>query len=283
MDSRPILFLDSGAGGLPYVDAVRELVPDERFVYVADTAHFPYGARDEAEIRAVLVDLLDRSITQFDPGLVVLACNTASVVALAELRRRFEVPVVGVVPAVKPAAAAAEGGAVAILSTERTADAEYLAGLIDHHAGDASVEIVPAAGLVEFVEERLTVTDEAGRRAAVGRALGGLRRADLDAVVLGCTHFTHLSCEIAAELGEGVRVIDSRDGVARRVATLLGRGEGAGGGRADRQAPAGGPAPAGAGAGGAADAGRLYVTGEPQERYVRLARRHGLRFEGRLP
>lgn len=268
MDSRPILFLDSGAGGLPYADAVRELLPDEPIVYVADTAHFPYGPRDEAEIRAVLVDLLARSTAQLDPGLVVLACNTASVVALEELRRRSRVPVVGVVPAVKPAAAAADGGSVAILSTERTADAEYLAGLIDFHAADTAVEIVAAAGLVEFVEECLTVSDEADRRAAVGRALEGLRRTDLDAVVLGCTHFTHLSDEIAAELGGGVRVIDSRDGVARRVAALLGRDVAAG---------------AGAGVRGAADVGRLYVTGEPHHRYERFARRHGLRFEGRLP
>lgn len=263
MADRPILFLDSGAGGLPYVEAVRELLPEEQVVYIADTAHFPYGTREAEDIRNILVDLVARSIKRFSPGIIVLACNTATVLALAELRGRFDVPFVGVVPAVKPAARLVQRGTVAILATDRTADAEYLAELVEDHADGASVEILAAGGLVTFVEERLPRADAAARREAVSRALAELPRERLDAVVLGCTHFTHLATEIAEEVGDDVRVIDSREGVARRVASLLGVDGACRAGRARA-------------------GGRLHITGEGDDRYALLARAYDLSFEGRL-
>lgn len=280
MDNAPIVFLDSGVGGLPYLEATRALLPETPFIYVADTAHFPYGSRSEDDIRAILVRLVERVIGRFDPALVVLACNTGSVVALSALRERFDVPFVGVVPAVKPAAREAGAGGIVILSTARTADAEYLAGLVDDFAAGTSVSIVPAGGLVDFVEHRIAPDNVEEARAAVRTAVSGIDAASTDAVVLGCTHFTHLAAEIQHELGASVRVIDSRAGVARRVAALAGapdgvRGVERGGGRGHER-------------GGGA--GRLYVTssGEGPEadaaaaRYRALAAHYGLSFEGRL-
>lgn len=271
MDNRSILFLDSGIGGLPYVGAVADLCPDLRPVYIADTANFPYGTRTAAQIRDVVIDLVDRAVGAFEPGLVVVACNTASVVALEDLRSRFSVPFVGVVPAVKPAAAAARTGGIGILSTDRTADARYLADLVEDFAAGTPVTVRPAGALVSFVEHRLGAADDAERLEAVRHALEGLDTAGLDAVVLGCTHFTHLAGEIDRVVGGETRVVDSRDGVARRVAELSG----------DCRAPGAGSQPPGAGA-----AGSFYVTGSEDDqaaaRYAAVSARWGLSYEGRF-
>lgn len=281
MDKAPIVFLDSGVGGLPYLEATRTLLPETPFVYVADTAHFPYGTRSEDDIRAILARLVERVIGRFDPPLVVLACNTGSVVALSDLRERFDVPFVGVVPAVKPAAREAGAGGIVILSTARTADGEYLAGLVEDFAAGTPVLNVPAGDLVDFVEHRLAPDRVEEARAAVRQAISEIDPAVSDAVVLGCTHFTHLAAEIQQELGPSVRVIDSRAGVARRVAELAGAG-----GRRD-SGEGGGPGGGGAG-------GRLYLTGSGEgpeagtgagtdaARYQALAAHYGLSFEGRF-
>lgn len=271
MDNRPILFLDSGVGGLPYVGAVARLCTHLRPVYIADTAHFPYGTRSGGEIRSVVLSLVERALRVFDPRLVVIACNTASVLALEALRSRFSVPFVGVVPAVKPAAAAVRNGGIGILSTDRTADARYLADLVEDFAAGTPVTIRPAGPLVSFVEHRIADAEEAERLDAVRRALDGMDTAGLDAVVLGCTHFTHLAGEIDRVVGGGTRVVDSRDGVARRVAELAG----------DCRGPAGGPPD-----GGAASTGAFYVTGVASDdaavRYAAVSARWGLSYEGRF-
>ena len=281
MNKAPIVFLDSGMGGLPYLEATRALLPETPFIYIADTAHFPYGTRSEEDIRAILAGLVERVLGRFDPAVVVVACNTGSVVALSDLRNRFDVPFVGVVPAVKPAAREAGGGGIVILSTARTADGEYLAGLIEEFAAGTPVSIVAAGALVDFVEHRFAADSAEETRAAVRNAVSGIDTSAADAVVLGCTHFTHLAGEIQRELGPAVRVIDSRAGVARRVAELAGAADGPGAG------PGGPPRDAG----NRGNGGWLYVTGADGEgpaadaaasRYQALATHYGLSFEGRF-
>mgnify|MGYP006304309765 FL=1 len=225
MDRAPVLFLDSGLGGLPYVEAVRTLLPTERYIYVADTAHFPYGSRPEAEIRRIVEQTTAAALRTFDPRLVVVACNTASVVALSHLRRRFDVPFVGVVPAVKPAAGASGDGEIVVLSTARTADGEYLAELISRFADGTPVRVVAAGELVRFVEEEAGRASPSERVEAARRALGEVVAEKTKAVVLGCTHFTHLREEMQELLGPDVAVVDSREGVARRVHELVAEGE----------------------------------------------------------
>lgn len=268
MDEQPVLFLDSGIGGLPYVEAVARRLPGERFIYIADTAHFPYGHRSEKAIRRIVGDTVAGGLEEFEPKLVVVACNTASVVALSTLRERYSVPFVGVVPAVKPAALTGGEGDVLVLSTARTADGSYLAQLIRRFAGGQAVRTHAAGDLVTFVEHRLPEAGTEERRRAVGAALRGLEPSGVRAVVLGCTHFTHLTEEIAEWFAPQTRLIDSRDGVARRVAELL---AGAGS-TAARTA--------------AVEKGCFYVTGdtdiEQTRRLEAIARDFGLRFEGNM-
>ncbi len=213
-----IALLDSGIGGLPYLAAIRALLPSERFAYLADTAHFPYGNRPASEIVGlvhVAVEHLTRAVA---PRAVVIACNTASVVSLVELRARFDIPFIGVVPAVKPAAAMTRNGRIGILATERTASDGYLQELITRFASNLSVTTVAAPGLVEAIEKAPDSRD--GIEAALADPVDRLRRRDVDTVVLGCTHFIHARHHIEKLIGPAVQVVDSVSGVARQTARV---------------------------------------------------------------
>jgi glutamate racemase len=261
-------FLDSGIGGLPYLARTRELAPGARCVYVADRENFPYGSRPRRAIIRAVLSAAGRLVAAEDPAVVVVACNTASVAALEHLRAAFAVPFVGVVPAVKPAAAASKGRRFGVLATRRTVEGRYLHALVAKYAAGCSVVSLPASGLVEFVERDLPGSTRGERLARVHQEAS--RFEGIDTLVLGCTHFLHLQEEFREVLAaQGVTVIDSLDGVARQAARLLA----AAGVEAAGQAPAGhGP-------------GALYVTGtEPvEERYGAWAARFGLRYAGLLP
>ena len=269
----PIAFLDSGIGGLPYLASTRNLLPAERYVYAVDREKFPYGEKSAEEVIRAVRSLAERVIRLEAPRLVVVACNTASVVALDELRRSFPLPFVGVVPAIKPAAALSRRRRVGVLATRRTVEGEYLRSLIREHAAGCTVVSLPAAGLVEFVEEgmhRCTADEKTSRvRTEVER----FKDAGIDALVLGCTHFLHLEPEFRVLLNEeGITLVDSREGVARQVKRLLGdenghleNGRHSGGTSAPRP-----------------DA--LYVTGAApiEERYGYFAAQFGLSLAGSL-
>lgn len=265
----PVGFVDSGIGGLPYVARVREALPHEKFVYVVDRANFPYGEKTSAQVAEAITSATALLIEREHPRLIVVACNTASVVALGALREKFPVPFVGVVPAVKPAAALSRSRRVGVLATRRTVEGEYLRSLIKQFASGCEVVSLPAAGLVDFVEEDMRTASAAERTARVGTEVAKFRGKRIDALVLGCTHFLHLEPEFRALLKhEGITLVDSRDGVARQVKKLLGDATpGADGGR-DRDA----------------DPDLLYVTGSApiEERYSYFAERFGLRLAGTL-
>ena len=270
-EARPVAFLDSGIGGLPYLEAVRRLAPWERYVYAADSAHFPYGPREPREISRFAVDLTARLIEREDPKLVVVACNTMSVVALSELRSRFPLPFVGTVPAVKPAAAASPGGTIAVLATRKTAEGEYLRDLIARHAAGCRVECIPATDLVDFVEQELWRASPEARTARARIEAARLLALGADTVVLACTHFLHLERELREALGPSVRIVDSRDGVARQAVRLLER--------------RGGPGRAQCGPGHAERGpGHLFITGggPVPERYRFFAENYGLLPAGSL-
>jgi glutamate racemase len=270
MADGPVAFIDSGIGGLPYLAFTRSLLPGERYVYVADRENFPYGDKSPEAITAAVTGVAARLMERERPKLVVVACNTASMVSLARLRKGFPVPFVGVVPAVKPAASLSPRKRVGVLATQRTVEGQYLKELITRHASGCVVESFPAGDLVTFVERDLHASSPAERAARVRLEAGGFRDAGVDTVVLGCTHFLHLEEEFRAELGEGIRIVDSRQGVASQIARLLGA------------APAGGRAPEAGEAAGPRHS--LYVTGTapPEERYGFFARRFGLVLEGTL-
>jgi glutamate racemase len=222
MADRPVAFIDSGIGGLPYVAFTRRLAPGERYVHVADRGNFPYGKKSPEEIIASTASLVNRLIVRENPVLIVVACNTMSVIALAELRSRFPIPFVGVVPAIKPAAAVSRKRSVGILATPRTVEGEYLKNLVEKFAEGCRVSCLSAQELVGYVETELYRSSAEERRARVRSEAERFRAQDVDTVVLACTHYLHLEEEFRLELGPGVRIVDSREGVAKQVLRLLG-------------------------------------------------------------
>ncbi len=228
---RPVVVLfDSGVGGLAYVPPIHELLPRASIIYVADNANFPYGDRDEAEVTRIVLECITSIVREISPDVVVLACNTASVVALSEVRRELPgTPFVGVVPAVKPAAGVSHSGRIGVLATNRTVSGAYLDWLVDEYAAGCVVERIAGSELVRFVEERLPEAGAVERAEAVEAAIARSREMQVDTVVLACTHFVHLDREIAAAFKDEVRVVDSRDGVARRVRNIVDQRDALGG------------------------------------------------------
>ncbi|MFW6368172.1 MAG: glutamate racemase [Spirochaetota bacterium] len=254
-------FFDSGVGGLAYVPAIRTLLPRARLRYLADNECFPYGTRSDESVSQIVLERVARLIAACAPDIVVVACNTASVVALEALRLTFPAVVfVGVVPAVKPAAAASRTGRIGVLATNRTVSAAYLDSLVAEFAQGLVVERIAGGEIVQFVETGLPHADVWARQEVVRETAGRFTHAAVDTVVLGCTHFLHLEEEFARALGPEVTVIDSRQGVARRVRALVEEGDHIGRG---------------------SEAGRdLFFTTEPAERYSWFAGRFGFEYAG---
>lgn len=208
---------DSGVGGLSVYRAFREIAPSERVVYFADTAYFPYGPRTAAEVRKRAFAITHR-LLKSDVKLIVVACNTASAAAIADLRETFPVPFVGMVPGVKPAATLSKSRRVAILATSGTLDGGLFNKVVDEFGRGATIRAVHDDTLAPIVEQGLTGTEVA--RAAVRSALASEIRAGADTVVLGCTHFNFLEADIRAEF-PSVALVDTSEPVARRVSAVL--------------------------------------------------------------
>ena len=213
----PLLFFDSGVGGLSVLGPTRELLPDAPIVYVADSAAFPYGIRSEAEIAARVPALLGRLTERFRPRLAVIGCNTASTIALPFVREALDIPVVGTVPAIKPAAERSTTRVIGVLGTEATVRQPYVDDLAATYASDCTVLRHGSAELVELAEAKLA--GQPVDPAAVAAAVEPLRRRNMDVVVLACTHFPLLAEELGAAL-PGVAQVDGGSGIARRIATL---------------------------------------------------------------
>ena len=220
----PILFFDSGVGGLSVVEATRALLPHAPFVYVADNAGAPYGPRGEAEITVRVSALLGRVVERFAPSLVVIACNTASTIALATVRAALDVGVVGTVPAIKPAAEQSQTRTIGVLGTEATVRQPYVDRLSAEFAADCRVLRHGAPALVTLAEAKLrggavALADVAEAVAPLFAQPGGDA---IDTVVLACTHFPLLRDELARAVPAGVCFVDGSAGIARRIAHLLG-------------------------------------------------------------
>lgn len=221
-DDRPILMFDSGVGGLSVLAPTRALLPQASYVYVADNGGFPYGIRSEAEIAARVPALLGRLVERHRPRLVVIACNTASTIALAAVRAALDLPVVGTVPAIKPAAEQSLSRAIGVLGTDATVRQPYVDDLSTRFAADCTVLRHGSARLVELAEARLRgqPVDPADYRAVLDGLLGQPGGDRIDTVVLACTHFPLVAGELAAAAGRPLRFVDGGPGIARRVAHL---------------------------------------------------------------
>ncbi|MBX9663228.1 glutamate racemase [Novosphingobium sp.] len=218
----PILLFDSGVGGLSVLGKVRKVLPQAPVMYVSDNAGLPYGSKTEAQIAARVSGLLGRLTERYRPRLVCIACNTASTIALASVREVLEVPIVGTVPAIKPAAAMTRTSVIGLLGTEATIRQGYVDRLEAEFAADKRLLRHGAPELVAAAEAKLRglPVDPAvfTRAAAALRAMPDGGR--IDTVVLACTHFPLLEAELAEAFGPGVRFIDGSDGIARRIAFL---------------------------------------------------------------
>ncbi|MDC7218503.1 MAG: glutamate racemase [Spirochaetales bacterium] len=220
---RPVAFLDSGIGGVPYLDRLREKLPRENYLYLADHKNFPYGEKSAEEVTASVLGAADSLMARHNPKMIILACNTASVSSLAVLRSRVSIPVVGVVPAVKPAAARSGERTIGVMATERTVNAPYLDGLIEQFAVGCRVVRVAAGDIVSFVENRLFLADREEQDRLIAPAVEEFRREKVDSIVLGCTHFTYLDDNIRALSRGNFIPVDSREGVANQAIRLLER------------------------------------------------------------
>lgn len=219
---RPILVFDSGVGGLPYLETARRYLPGERFLYLADRAGFPYGTKSHEEVRDRVVWLVGAIVRLCDPKAIVIACNTASQAALSAARKaKPGLPIVGTVPAVKPAALRSRTGTIAVLATEGTVHDPYLDQLEAQFAQGVRLLRQAAQPLVAFVEEKSIHASPEARQAMVAPFVKGLVEAGADEIVLACTHFLHLREDIAKVAGSGVEVVDSREGVSKRLRQVL--------------------------------------------------------------
>ena len=219
--SAPLLFFDSGVGGLSVLEPTRALLPAAPIVYVADRAGYPYGNRSEAEIASRVPALLGRLVERFRPRLAVIACNTASTIALEHVRSALDLPVVGTVPAIKPAAEMSRSRAIGVLGTEATVRQRYVDNLAAEFAADCTLICHGSPELVVLAEAKLageTISTEAVKAAALPMfdAPGGDR---IDTVVLACTHFPLLEDELAAAF-PAVAYVHGGQGIARRIAYL---------------------------------------------------------------
>jgi glutamate racemase len=219
MNKQPIGVLDSGIGGLSVMQEIVKLLPHEDILYYADSGNCPYGTRPAHEIKE-LTGWAAAFLLEHGAKALVVACNTASTAAVADLRQRWpDVPIVGMVPAVKPAAEQTRSGVIGVLATEATGRAPVLLDVIDRFASDVKVIIAAPPGLVERVEAGEIATPQTA--ALLQEYLEPLLGRGADALVLGCTHFPFLRPTLHNLFGERLRLIDSGEAVARQTYRVL--------------------------------------------------------------
>jgi glutamate racemase len=221
--SSPVLFFDSGVGGLTVLAEFRKVLPQVPVIYVADYAALPYGNKTEHEIITRVPALLGRLVELYHPRLIIIACNTASTIALDTVRAALDLPVVGTVPAIKPAAETTRTGVIGLLGTAATIRQGYVDNLQARFASDKLLLRYAAPGLVEAAEVKL----RGGRPdvTALNDAATGLRDQEqgekIDTLVLACTHFSLLQEELISVFGSGTFLVDGAKGIARRTAWLI--------------------------------------------------------------
>ncbi|RLA42533.1 MAG: glutamate racemase [Gammaproteobacteria bacterium] len=216
-----ILVFDSGVGGLSILDAIKQRLSGREFVYASDNAAFPYGVKSQSFLIERVDAVLKALIKQVQPDIIVVACNTASTLVLPSIRDHFKSPVVGVVPAIKPAAEQTRSGVIGLLGTPGTVAREYTQQLINEFAGSNTVVKVGSSRLVDIAELALRgITPDSTE---LGKILAPLFADDrLDTIVLACTHFPLIIEDLKAASPRLVNWIDSGAAIARRVESLLG-------------------------------------------------------------
>lgn len=218
------LIFDSGVGAISIAREIRALLPGLTLHFGIDNGFFPYGEKSEEQLRPRIVEVASRMMARCRADILVVGCNTASTLALPQLREALKKPVVGVVPAVKPAAAASESGVIALIATQGTVNRNYTRDLIEEFANGAKVINVPAPELVRLAEAKLRGETVSGEDLApvlhrIFHTAGGDK---VDIAVLACTHFPLLREELDRHAPRPIQWLDSGAAIARRVEWWLG-------------------------------------------------------------
>lgn len=218
MNSAPVGVFDSGVGGLSVLREIRQALPNESLLYVADSGHVPYGDKSPEQIRE-----RSRTIARFLIGqgakALVVACNTATAAAVADLRELYDLPIIGMEPAVKPAARATRSGVVGVLATTGTLQSARFAALLDRFAGSVRVVTQPCPGLVEYIEQG--ELESARVRELLQRYTQPLLAAGCDTLILGCTHYPFVRPVLQSLLPAQITLIDTGAAVARQLEARL--------------------------------------------------------------
>lgn len=221
MQTPHILMIDSGVGGLSIARNVLDKLPSSTIHYIADNAFFPYGALSEVQLIERVCRLIDESMEHFTADFIVVACNTASTAVLSHLRKRYTTPIIGVVPAIKPAAAISESKSITVLATQGTIERNYTRELVENFAQGCSVTLVATPKLAELAEKKLA--NELPTPTQLHLAVPELTSPSTttDTVVLACTHFPLLKTELQQAFPNIKHWVDSGEAIARRVHQLL--------------------------------------------------------------
>lgn len=213
-----IAVFDSGVGGISVLKRLMAILPRERFLYYGDSANAPYGNRPEPEILALTLTAVEKTMA-FPVKALVIACNTATAVAIDTLRQRYpDIPIVGIEPAVKPAAERFPGGHVGLLGTVATLKSERIHRLVARYSGQCQFHLLPAPGLARLVEQGKANHAEAE---ALLRELLAPYAGELDALILGCTHYPFATAALRRILGKDFPLLDGGTGTAARTKALL--------------------------------------------------------------
>lgn len=217
MNNQPIGFFDSGVGLISVLKETQKLLPKENFVIYADQGHNPYGEKTRTQIKKYAKDATSLLVKKHNIKMMVLACNTATVLALDSLRKSFDIPFIGTVPAVKPAILKSKKLKIAIVSTPVTAKSSYLKNLIKEFSLNAEVLNLGCPGLEEAIE----ILDLAQIDKQLKKYLKKVKEFKADVLVLGCTHYPLVKKRISKILGREILVIDSGQAIAQRIKSVL--------------------------------------------------------------
>jgi glutamate racemase len=219
MTGRTIGVFDSGVGGISVLRELLRCLPNERFIYYADSANAPYGVKSLSEVKRLSLEIANYLILERGVKALVVACNTATSAAINVLRQEFSIPIIGMEPALKPAVAMAGGGQVLVMATPMTIREDKFQGLLSRYGGRAKVISLPCPGLVELIEKGEVTGDRL--RSLLAALLSPLDLSKIKVVVLGCTHYVFIKTEIASFFPETANVIDGNLGTAKQVRRVL--------------------------------------------------------------
>lgn len=214
--------MDSGLGGLPYGYFFHSRNKNEKLICVGDRANFPYGLKSKEALIGIMDALTERLVPLYDPKMLALVCNTASVTTLDFLREKYpDIPVVGTVPAIKPAVTASKTRRVGVIGTLRTVEDPLIQELAGRYGPDCEIIGIAASDLVEFAQCRYGESTQAERLGAVVPYVEKFRSSGVDSIVLGCTHFLLLRDDFLKAAGKDMGIYDSVEGVSRRVESIM--------------------------------------------------------------